>query len=131
MILLDTHVLILLVRQPEKLSKAAAREILKAERSDGMAIASITLWELAQLIEGGRLRTTSSTEVFLRDLHERPGLRTLDLSPDIATLATRFPSDFPKDPADRIIAATARAHGLRLVTKDERIRECALLQTIW
>jgi PIN domain nuclease of toxin-antitoxin system len=55
----------------------------------------------------------------------------LDLSPEIAALAFQFPTDFPSDPADRIIAATARAHGLPLVTKDRRLQDSALVQTIW
>ena len=49
----------------------------------------------------------------------------------IAALATQFPEDFPRDPADRLIAATARAEGLTLVTRDERIRASALVRTVW
>lgn len=55
----------------------------------------------------------------------------LELTPTVAALATQFPDDFPRDPADRIIAATARDRGLPLVTADERIRACPLVQTIW
>jgi PIN domain nuclease of toxin-antitoxin system len=51
--------------------------------------------------------------------------------PEIAALATQFPNDYPHDPADRLIGATARAEGLTLVTKDERIRRSPLIRTVW
>jgi PIN domain nuclease of toxin-antitoxin system len=130
-ILLDTHALILLALRPKGLSKAAARAIARAEAGDGIAIASITLWEIALLIDAGRIVVQGSTEAFLKLILQRPQLFMLDLSPGIAALAFQFPTDFPNDPADRIIAATARAHGLPLVTKDQRLQDSALVQTIW
>jgi len=53
------------------------------------------------------------------------------ITPNIAALATQFPDDYPRDPADRLIAATARAEGLALITRDESIRRSPLLKTIW
>ena len=53
------------------------------------------------------------------------------ITPEVAALAWQFPDDFSRDPADRLIAATARAEGMALVTRDERIRRCALVKTIW
>ena len=55
MILLDTHTLVMLALNPERLSKAAARAIVRAEADDGIGIASITLWEIALLIDAGRV----------------------------------------------------------------------------
>jgi PIN domain nuclease of toxin-antitoxin system len=130
-ILLDTHALVFLALKPEQLSKAAARAIAKAQAGDGLAIASITLWEIALLIHAGRIVVHGSTETFLRLILQRSGLFVLDLSPEIAALAFQFPPEFPSDPADRIIAATARAHALPLVTKDGRLQDSALFQTIW
>ena len=131
MILLDTHVLVMLALKPEGLSKAAARALSRAMAGDGVAIASITLWEIALLIAEGRIMVHGSAETFLKQILQRPRLFVLDLTPEIAALAFQFPPEFPKDPADRIIAATARAHGLPLVTKDRRLQESALLRTIW
>ena len=131
MILLDTHVLLFLVSNPKRLSTVATRAIARAETADGVAVASITLWEIALLIDNGRISIAGSTEGFLKQIAERPGLSVLELTPEIAALAFQFPSDFPGDPADRIIAATARAHGLPLVTKDQRIQDSKLLKTIW
>jgi PIN domain nuclease of toxin-antitoxin system len=129
-ILLDTHVLLML-STPERLSRAALRAIARAEKGDGIAIASITLWEIALLIHQGRIAVSGSTETFLKQVAQRPQVSVLDLTEEIAALAFQFPADFPADPADRIIGATARAHGLLLVTRDRRLQESALLRTIW
>ena len=131
MILLDTHALVFLALKPERLSKAASQAIARALSGDGIAIASITLWEIALLIDAGRIVVHGSTEAFLKQILQRPRLFSLDLSPEIAALAFQFPPDFPNDPADRIIAATARVHGLPLVTRDHRPQDSPLLQTIW
>jgi PIN domain nuclease of toxin-antitoxin system len=130
-ILLDTHVLVMLALKPEGLSKAAVRAVTRAMAGDGIAIASITLWEIALLIEEGRIMVHGSAETFLKQILQRPRLFVLDLTPEIAALAFQFPPEFPKDPADRIIAATARVHDLPLITKDRRLQESALLRTIW
>jgi PIN domain nuclease of toxin-antitoxin system len=53
------------------------------------------------------------------------------ITAEIAALATQFPDDYPKDPIDRLIGATARAEGIALVTGDEKIRSSPLLKTIW
>ena len=131
MILLDTHVLVMLALSPDRLSKAAARAVARAEAGDGIAIASITLWEVALLINEGRILVHGSVETFLKQISQRPHLFVLDLIPEIAALAFQFSPGFPKDPAGRIIAATARAHGLPLITKDQRLQNSALLRTIW
>lgn len=131
MILLDTHALVFLALRPERLSRPATQAIARAERQDGIAISSITLWELAQLVDQGRIRVPGSVEAFLRDVSTRPGLRVLDITGDIAALTLLFPASFTKDPADRIIAATARAHDLPLVTRDGHMQESPLLRTIW
>lgn len=131
MILLDTHALVWLVVKPERLSRAAARAIKRAERADGVAISSITLWEIAQLVEDGRVKVQGSTETFLESLCQSSGLNVLAITPEIAALAFQFPPGFPRDPADRLIGATARAHGIPLVTKDEPMQDCPLLDTVW
>jgi PIN domain nuclease of toxin-antitoxin system len=130
-ILLDTNALLILTLRPERLSRAAARAIERAMTGDGVSIASITFWEIALLIDERRVTVHGSTEAFLKELAQRPRLWVLDLSPEIAAMAFQFPPDFPKDPADRIIAATARVHGLPIVTKDQRLQGYALLRTIW
>jgi len=131
MIVLDTHVLIMLVLSPDRLSKAASKAIRQAEARDGIAISSITLWEVALLIHERRIKVDGSIEVFLKQLSELPGLHTFEITAEIAALAFGFEPDFPRDPADRLIAATARSHNVTLVTKDARLQDCPLVRTIW
>lgn len=131
MILLDTHVVFWATTQPERLSRAAARAVRAAERADGLAISSISLWELASLEAAGRVRVEGSMEGFLNRIKTRAGFAVLDITPEIAVLAAQFPPDFPGDPVDRLIGATARAYGMTLVTKDERIQGSPLVRTTW
>lgn len=134
MILLDTHVLLWLAVRPARLSKAATRAIKRAERAEragGVAISSITLWEIAQLVDDGRVKVHGSTEGFLESLCQSSELAVLEITAEIAALAFQFPSGFPRDPADRLIGATARAHGIPLVTKDQPMQDCPLIETVW
>jgi PIN domain nuclease of toxin-antitoxin system len=130
-ILLDTHVLVWLVGQPEKLSRAATSAIRRARSSDGLSIADVTIWELAYLFARGVLQSRGTVENTVRNLLDRSGVVIKPITAEIAALATQFASDYPKDPIDRLIAATARSEGLALVTRDERIRSSSLLKTIW
>lgn len=131
MILLDTHALLWLTVTPRRLSRTATRAIERADRAGGVAISSITLWEIAQLVDDGRVKIDGSTERFLESLCQRSELTVLEITPEIAALAFQFPPGFPRDPADRLIGATARAHGLPLVTKDQPMQDCALVDTVW
>ena len=67
----------------------------------------------------------------MRQVLESVGVVVKPLTLEIAGLTTQFAEDYPRDPADRIIGATARAEGMALVTQDEGIRGCPLLRTIW
>lgn len=97
----------------------------------GLRIASITLWEIAQLAAAGRLAVQGTMSDWLSQLLSTTGVGVAELTPTIADLSTAFGPDFPKDPAVRIIAATARASASPLITADERIRSSPLLTTLW
>ena len=129
MILLDTHIVAWMKGNSRKLSKASISAIRRAERSDGVAISAISLVELAQLIAANRIGLMGSMEQTLGKLGD--GVTVLPVTPEIAAYTTYFPPDFPSDPADRIISATARVEGLPLVTADRRMLDCSLLKTIW
>lgn len=101
------------------------------ERADSLALADISLWEAAKLIELGRLQLSITTAEFFR-LALTPELRVLPITPAIATrIGELEASGFHKDPADRIIVATALVHGLRLVSDDARIQKWAGVPMLW
>ena len=129
MILLDTHVLVWMVADSKRLSRAALVEIRAAQRDGGIAISAISLWELASLVARGRIKAYGTVETSVRLLTE--GIVVKPITPDIAALAAHFPDDYPGDPADRLIGATARAEGMRLVTHDAAIRRSPLIRTVW
>jgi PIN domain nuclease of toxin-antitoxin system len=131
MILLDTHALLWLAAEPKRLSRRAASAIRRALRSGGIAIASISLWEIAMLFSQGRIRSRGTIEASIETLLRGTGASLREITPAIAALATQFPADFSADPADRLIAATARDGGLTLITRDGRLRSSPLIRTIW
>jgi PIN domain nuclease of toxin-antitoxin system len=128
-ILLDTHVLVWAVGDTKKLSRAATSEIRRARQGGGLAVSAITLWELGLLINRGRIQGYGTIESSIKQLLE--GVTVRSITPEIATLAVQFPDTYPRDPADRLIGATARAEGMTLITRDENIRRSPLLKTVW
>jgi PIN domain nuclease of toxin-antitoxin system len=131
-ILLDTHVLYWMANESKRLSRRAREAIREARQEQhhaGIAVATITVWELAWLAENGRIAVTVSVESFVRELVARTILRPV--TPAIAALAVGLPDPFPRDPSDRLIAATAMVEGMPLVTADTRIRRSKLVETVW
>lgn len=129
MILLDTHALVWARDDSKRLSRAAASAIRRARRDGGLAISAISLWEIASLFASGKIQAYGTVEASVRLLIEDVTVRPI--TPEIAALAAQFPDDYSRDPSDRLIGATARAEGLTLVTRDERIRRSPLLKTLW
>ena len=129
MILLDTHILIWAVEDSPRLSRTAASAIRRARANDALSVSFITLWELASLFAKGKIEPRGTLESSLRLLTEK--VKVWPITVEIAALAAQFPNDYPKDPSDRIIGATARAEGLTLVTCDEKVLRSSLLRTLW
>lgn len=129
MILLDTHALIWLARDPSKLSQAAAEAIRSSVQSGGLAISAMTIWELAWLATHARLNLKEPIDDFVEELTSRTSVRPI--TPRIAILANQLPATYPGDPSDRLIVATAMAEGIALITKDRTIRNCKQIKTIW
>ena len=129
MILLDTHVLLWMASDPKRLSGKAREAIRDARQNTGVAVATITLWELAWLAQNGRIEILSSVESFVRETVARVILKPM--TPEIAAVAVRLPVAYPKDPADRLIGSTAIVEGMPLITADPQIRRAKAVETIW
>jgi PIN domain nuclease of toxin-antitoxin system len=129
-ILVDAHVVVWLALDPSSLSKAARAAIDEARKNEGgLAISDITLLELTTLVSKGRVRLDISLESFLQEVEAR--FVVLPVSARVCARTTQLPAGYPKDPADRILAATALVEGLSLLTADRAIRRTKAVQTIW
>jgi PIN domain nuclease of toxin-antitoxin system len=130
MILLDTHVVLWLTTAPTNLSGKAKSAIEEARKNgDGLAISDITLLELATLATKGRIQVGISLESFLREIEAR--FVVLPISGRACARAMGLPTGYPKDPADRVIGATALVEGLPLITADREIHRSRVVHTIW
>ncbi len=130
MLLLDTHVWWWSVSEPAHLSSTVVERILSTRPSQ-RAIASISLWELAMLEAKQRIELDIPVAVWLSRAVTKTGITIIELTPSIAADACNPQGTFHKDPADRIIVATARVHGLTLLTKDQKILEYDHVQSLW
>jgi PIN domain nuclease of toxin-antitoxin system len=129
-ILVDTHVVVWLAFDQNRISRKARTAIDDARKNaDGLAISDITLLELATLARKGRIRLEISLESFLQEIESR--FVVLPMTGRICARAVALPAACPQDPADRIIAATALVEGLSLLTADREIRQSRTVQTIW
>jgi PIN domain nuclease of toxin-antitoxin system len=129
-IIVDTHVVVWLAFEPGRLSRKARAAIDRARRNgDGLAITDISLLELTSLVSKGRVQLDMSLESFLREVEAR--FTILPITSRACARSQELPKTFPKDPADRIIGATALAEGLTLLTADREIRKSRAVPTIW
>jgi PIN domain nuclease of toxin-antitoxin system len=130
LILLDTHVVLWLALEPARISKNARAAIDHARQGGtGVALSAITLLEIARLASEGQIHLNASLDTFLSDVERRFTL--LPISGRVCVRAVSFPATYPKDPADKVIGATALEEGISLVTTDRGIRNSRSVPTIW
>lgn len=132
MILLDTHILVWWVNGSTELS-ASARTAIETERSaiGTLLVSAISAWEIAMLVEKGRLSLDRDVRDWLDQIALIEGLDFVSVDRAIGIDSVRLPGEFHKDPADRIIVATARKHSASVVTADDKIIGYPHVKTIW
>jgi len=130
-ITIDTHVIIWDALKPELVSKNAKREIEQANKSDGIIICDISLWEIAMLLKKGRIEIGVSYLEFIDLLKASNNYIIQSITPEIAELSTTLPAEINTDPANRLITATSMITNTPLVTADKNLRRSKILNTIW
>ena len=130
MILLDTHTWIW-SHSATKLLSDNVKNLIKKTQTDQRTIASISIWEFAMMVTKGRINVKIDPKRWLNNAIGNSGLRVIELTPEIAMESCNLPGSFHKDPADRIIVATARTYNLTLLTKDRKIIEYPHVKAIW
>ena len=129
MIVLDTHIWVWWVHGDEGLTSNKT-QVIQANETEVIGVSPISCWEIAKLVELGRLELSTPLEKWFEQALNYPGIRIMELTPEIATESTRLPGEFHRDPADQLIVATARILSCILVTSDERILNYPHVKTI-
>ena len=131
-IVLDTHALIWWASGDDtRLSTPARKAITDQTEAGSIVVSSITAWELAMLVQKERISLSMDVEQWLDTLRQIDRVRFHPVDNDIAIKSANLPGEFHKDPADRMIVATARKLAAPLVTADEKIRAYAHVKCIW
>jgi PIN domain nuclease of toxin-antitoxin system len=128
-ILADTHIWLWWVGGVARLS-VNHRRTLEASRATGVGVSVISCWEVAKLVQVGKLALTMPVTEWLDQALAYPGIRLVDFTPRIAVGSTRLPGTFHRDPADQILVATAREYDWELVTVDQRILAYPHVRTV-
>lgn len=128
--LLDTHVLIWWLQGGGPLSSAQRQILGAADRDSPLRVSDISLWEIATLHSLGRIQLALPLREWLEKAVSPPLVRRHGISPAIAAEVAALPDSFRRDPADRILVATARILGATLLTQDRHIVDSGLVATV-
>lgn len=120
-LVIDTHVLLWIVFEPEQLREDTKKHIALAQENNQLLVSSISLWEIAMLYLKKRISIYGPIKAFLTDIANIQGVKIKDISPEVASESILLADDFHGDRADRIIAATTKVHGAVLLTRDSKI----------
>jgi PIN domain nuclease of toxin-antitoxin system len=130
LILVDTHIVLWLALEPERISKRVQAVIDEARgNGEGLAISAMTLVEISNLFGKRRFDLAMSLESFLDEVERK--FVVLPINARTCARMLTLPAGYPKDPADRVIGATALVEGMSLVTADREIRRAKVVRTIW
>jgi PIN domain nuclease of toxin-antitoxin system len=122
LLLLDTHCwLWAQLGLVQQLSRAALEAIRSAESEGNLRISVISIWELAMLEKRGRVALPMNVRTWVDQALSKPGIAVTPLTPEIMIESVHLPGEVHGDPADRMLAATARVLGATLVTHDDKL----------
>jgi PIN domain nuclease of toxin-antitoxin system len=119
LVLLDTHAWVWLLNGSERLGSKARKAIQQSVAEEAVLVSAISPWEVAMLVAKGRLVLDRDVSEWVQTALSLPGIRLEPISPEVAVASTRLPGTIHADPADRLIAATARHLGSTLITADQ------------
>ena len=131
MITVDTHIIIWDALKHELLSNKAKETIKLANQTDGIIFCDISLWEISMLMRKNRIEIDIPYLEFINLVKATNYYIFQSITPEIAELATRLPSEINQDPADRIICATSIITNTSLITADKNLRKSENLNTLW
>jgi PIN domain nuclease of toxin-antitoxin system len=129
-VLLDTHVLLYWLGADPRLSAAQAEVIRQAGLAEPLWVSDISLWEIATLYALARITLRLPLRDWLEAATAPPLVQRLGITPAVAAAVAALPASFHRDPADRIIIASAQVLGGTLLTRDQRIIDAALVPTL-
>jgi PIN domain nuclease of toxin-antitoxin system len=129
MIILDSHIWVWWVHGDERLARSQT-DVIQANETDVIGVSAVSAWEIAKLVEYGRLQLPCPLQEWFDDALRYPGIRLVELTPEIAIESTQLPRGFHRDPADQIIVATARLYDCLLVTSDSKILNYPHVRTV-
>lgn len=129
MIVLDTHVWLFWINDSLEELSMKAQKVIQSEKTIGISV--ISCWEIAMLVAKKRIKMSMDVQSWIDQALKYPGIKLLDLTPEIAVLSTRLPGDFHGDPADRFIAAICMDQKSCLISKDQRIKTWGYIKVIW
>lgn len=128
--LLDTHILLWWLGEDRYLSPAQRQVIEEADEKNPLLVADITLWEIATLSSLGRIKLHLPVRDWLEQAVAPPLVQLQPITPAVAAAVAALPDSFHRDPADRILVATAQVLGATLLTNDRRICDAELVPTL-
>ena len=129
MILIDTHIWVWYSNESDRLTERQ-QQVLAARIGEGLGVSVISCWEVAKLVELGRLSLDRPVGEWLTLALAPPEIRLIELTPQIAVASTQLPGSFHRDPADQIIVATARVYNVEVMTVDRRILAYEHVRTV-
>jgi PIN domain nuclease of toxin-antitoxin system len=129
MIVLDTHIWVWWAHRDKHLTNTQS-EVIEAHETDVIGVSTISVWEIAKLVEYRRLELPCALHRWFDKAMKYPGIRLIELTPQIAIESSQLPGEFHRDPADQIIVATARTYDCPLITSDGKIQNYHYVKTV-